>query len=150
MKQIGICGGAQSLPCVRGGGKNLLIFARGVVNPPVSFADSPLYTRGPLGAPNSNLFVCRGKSMSDSDSSINRRRYCPPPGDDSPARWGRRRWRSRRHRRSSDSAPEFTDPYPVSYGWSGQCGGRRPPPDGCRRIPPGWACPAPAGHGSSC
>ena len=43
-----ICGDAQSLPCVRGGGKNLLIFAGGVVNPPVSCADSPLYTRGPL------------------------------------------------------------------------------------------------------
>ena len=54
-RQIVICGDAQSLPCVRGGGKNLLIFAGGVVNPPVSFADSPLYTRGPLGAPNSNL-----------------------------------------------------------------------------------------------
>ena len=51
-REIGICGGAQSLPCVRGGGKNLLIFAGGVVltnvNPPVSCADIPLYTRGPL------------------------------------------------------------------------------------------------------
>ena len=47
-----ICGAAQSLPSVRGGGKNLLIFVGGVVltnvNPPVSCADSPLYTRGPL------------------------------------------------------------------------------------------------------
>ena len=53
-----ICGDAQSLPCVRGGGKNLLIFAGGVVNPPVSFADSPLYTRGPLSPLNSNLSSC--------------------------------------------------------------------------------------------
>ena len=32
-----------------------MIFAGGVVNPPVSFADSPLYTRGPLSSLNSDL-----------------------------------------------------------------------------------------------
>ena len=35
-----------------------MIFAGGVVNPPVSFADSPLYTRGPLTSPNTNLPYC--------------------------------------------------------------------------------------------
>ena len=35
-----------------------MIFAGGVVNPPVSFADSPLYTRGPLSSLNNNLPHC--------------------------------------------------------------------------------------------
>ena len=35
-----------------------MTFAGGVVNPPVSFADSPLYTRGPLSSLNSNLSTC--------------------------------------------------------------------------------------------
>ena len=36
-----------------------MIFAEGVVNPPVSFADSPLYTRGPLESPNPNFPNCQ-------------------------------------------------------------------------------------------
>ena len=46
----GVGGGIQSLPCVRGGGAKRRRGCQVINNPPVTFGDSPLYTRGPFGA----------------------------------------------------------------------------------------------------